>query len=163
KAAKKAAPASAMMAAPGAPAAPEVDLPPESSNRVLNCVPSPEPERDWGVAQAAAAGALEAGAPPPPAPPPRGGWGPGSAREETGSCVGQAAADGVCRWHFVESGRLPRSRPLSPRYLWMAAKETDQYTDTPSTFLEREGTSLKAALDIARRYGVVTEGELPFK
>jgi len=31
-----------------------------------------------------------------------------------------------------------------------------------STFIELEGTSLKAALDIARKFGLVTEAVLPF-
>jgi hypothetical protein len=44
----------------------------------------------------------------------------------------------------------------------MAAKETDQYRTAPSTFLELEGTSLKAALDVARKYGTVRDSVLPF-
>jgi Papain family cysteine protease len=32
----------------------------------------------------------------------------------------------------------------------------------PTTFIEPEGTSLKAALDVARKYGAVRERDLPF-
>jgi C1A family cysteine protease len=44
----------------------------------------------------------------------------------------------------------------------MASKETDQYTQRPETFIEEAGTSLKAAVDICRKYGVVTMALLPF-
>ena len=45
----------------------------------------------------------------------------------------------------------------------MAAKETDVYDLYASTFIEEEGTSLKAALDIARKFGLVTDAVLPFR
>jgi hypothetical protein len=44
----------------------------------------------------------------------------------------------------------------------MAAKETDQFVSRPTTFVESEGTSLKAALDIARKYGLIKDALLPF-
>jgi hypothetical protein len=44
----------------------------------------------------------------------------------------------------------------------MAAKESDEFTTRPTTFIEREGTSVKAALDVARKFGVVTEETLHF-
>src|SRR6185295_6078633 len=42
------------------------------------------------------------------------------------------------------------------------AKETDEFVNAPTTFLEDSGTSLKSALDIARKYGCVTDKILPF-
>lgn len=54
------------------------------------------------------------------------------------------------------------SELLSPRFTWMAAKETDEFTSRPTTFIESDGTSLKAALDIARSYGSVLDAVLPF-
>jgi C1A family cysteine protease len=45
----------------------------------------------------------------------------------------------------------------------MAAKEMDEFTSYPTTFAELDGTSLKAALDIARKFGVVTNDILPFR
>jgi Papain family cysteine protease len=80
----------------------------------------------------------------------------------TGSCVGWASADSVARWHLVRVGRIARTDFLSPRFVWMAAKETDQFTTRPTTFVEEEGTSLKAALDIARKYGLIRDALLPF-
>jgi hypothetical protein len=44
----------------------------------------------------------------------------------------------------------------------MAAKETDPFITRPTTFIETEGTSLKTALDIARKFGVVRDTTLPF-
>jgi len=44
----------------------------------------------------------------------------------------------------------------------MASKETDPFITRPTTFIETEGTSLKAALDIARKFGVVRDAALPF-
>jgi len=45
----------------------------------------------------------------------------------------------------------------------MASKETDQLITRPTTFIESEGTSLKSALDIARKFGVVRDSVLPFE
>jgi hypothetical protein len=59
-------------------------------------------------------------------------------------------------------GRLVKNQRLSPRFIWMAAKETDQFTSRPTTFIETDGTSLKAALDIARKFGIVPDHILPF-
>ena len=80
----------------------------------------------------------------------------------TASCVGWTVADSVLRWHLVKEGRLPTDQPLSARHVWMAAKETDQREEYPSTFLEQDGTSLKAGLDVVRKFGAVLEAELPW-
>jgi C1A family cysteine protease len=64
---------------------------------------------------------------------------------------------------MVEANRLDKNTLLSPRFVWMASKETDEFTTRPETFIEEAGTSLKAAMDIARKYGVVPDQLLPFK
>ena len=89
-------------------------------------------------------------------------WHPIADQGETASCVGWAVADSVLRWHLVEAGRLAPDEPLSARHVWMSAKETDQRDDYPSTFLEEDGTSLKAGLDVVRKFGVALEAELPW-
>jgi len=132
---------------------------------ILNCLPSPNPEKDWGVDAAEAAGiygpaAAEAF---PPNKDLREPWWTVGNQNITGSCVGWGTADGVLRWHFYKAGKLTQNELLSVRYLWMAAKEMDIYTSRPTTFIERDGTWLKAALDIARNYGVVTNSVLPFE
>jgi hypothetical protein len=80
----------------------------------------------------------------------------------TTSCVGWAVADSVLRWQLVKSGRLRPDERLSARYVWMASKELDARITYPSTFLEEDGTSLKAALDVVRRFGIPLERELPW-
>jgi hypothetical protein len=89
-------------------------------------------------------------------------WHDVSDQGHTASCVGWTVADSVLRWHLVQAGRLDPAARLSARHVWMAAKETDRRTDYPSTFLEEDGTSLKAGLDVVRRFGAVLESELPW-
>jgi hypothetical protein len=135
---------------------------PRKEKRILNCIPSRDTERDWRFEHAADAGVLAA----PPAIPQgkdlRQSWWKIGNQGSTGSCVGWATADAVVRWHLVQASRLPKEQLLSPRFIWMASKETDQFVSSPTTFIELEGTSLKAALDIARKFGVVLDSILPF-
>ncbi len=81
----------------------------------------------------------------------------------TGSCVGWAAADGVGRYVLVEAGKIRRSQRLSPRFTWMSSKERDEFRDRPTSFVEEAGTSLKAAMNIGRRYGFALERQVPFE
>ena len=73
-------------------------------------------------------------------------------RSRTPSCAGTWSRRGGCA----------TDQPLSARHVWMAAKETDQREEYPSTFLEQDGTSLKAGLDVVRKFGAVLESELPW-
>jgi Papain family cysteine protease len=131
--------------------------------RILNCLPSPATEEDWKIENALAAGILTAPATLPTTKDLRDdSWWSIGDQANTGSCVGWAVADSVLRWHFTNAGRLQPAERMSPRFLWMAAKETDEFTSEPSTFIERAGTSLKAALEVARRYGSVRDTTLPF-
>ena len=133
-----------------------------SMKRILNCIPSKQTERDWRIDHASAAGVLRAAVTLPPSKDLRAPWWKINDQRATGSCVGWASADGVIRWHLVKANRLAPDKLLSPRFLWMASKETDQYTTEPTTFIEDEGTWLKAALDIARKFGTVLDSVLPF-
>ena len=90
-------------------------------------------------------------------------WHPVGDQGETASCVGWAIADSCLRWQLVEAGRLDPGQRLSARYVWMSAKETDQREEYPSTFLEYDGTSLKAGLDVVRKWGVPLEEELAWE
>jgi len=131
--------------------------------RILNCLPSQTTQLDWSIEVARAAGVIAEAAPIPVSSDLREPWWKIGNQGETGSCVGWATADSVLRWHFVKAGRLKKTELLSPRYIWMAAKETDKIRTRPTTFIERQGTTLKAALDIARKIGVVKESLLPFQ
>ncbi len=133
----------------------------ETTTYILNCLPSRDTENDWRMASAEEAG-LVAAAPIPKEKDLRETWWRIGDQGETGSCVGWATADSVLRWHFVKANQLPPKDLLSPRYVWMASKERDEFVSRPTTFIESDGTSLKAALDIARDYGVVLDVILPF-
>jgi C1A family cysteine protease len=130
--------------------------------RIYNVEPSKGTEKDWNFHDSVSGGALRAVTAPPPSVDLRKSWWAINDQEDTGSCVGWATADGVVRYHMVKANRLPRTQLLSPRFVWMASKETDEFTDRADTFLEGAGTSLKAAMDIVRKFGAVKESLLPF-
>jgi C1A family cysteine protease len=129
--------------------------------RILNCIPSRKMENDWRYRHADAAGILGAGAIP-PSKDLRAAWWKINDQGSTGSCVGWASADSVIRWHMVKANRLTTTKLLSARFQWMAAKETDEFVAAATTFIEKDGTSLKAALDVARKFGTVLDSLLPF-
>ena len=132
------------------------------SQRICNLVPSKGTEKDWRFHDAVSSGALGAVTAPPSSVDLRAAWWAIDDQEDTGSCVGWATAEGVVRYHMVKAGKLMQSEQLSPRFVWMGSKETDEYTARPETFVEEAGTSLKAAMDIVRNYGAVLMSLLPF-
>jgi hypothetical protein len=134
----------------------------EPVHRICNFVPSKGTETDWKYEDALTSGALSAVAALPASVDLRAPWWAIDDQEDTGSCVGWATAEGVVRYHMVAAGKLPKPVLLSPRFVWMGSKETDAFTARPETFIEGAGTSLKAAMDIARKYGTVPMSVLPF-
>jgi hypothetical protein len=135
----------------------------DPSGYLCNVVPSSGTETDWSFHEALSAGALAApAAAPPPSVDLRKSWWTIGDQGSTGSCVGWATADGVCRQAFVAAGRIAGNQRLSPRYVWMASKETDELSSRPESFIEEAGTTLKAAVDVARKFGLAMETELPF-
>lgn len=132
-------------------------------NRICNIEPSRNTEKDWRFEDAVASEAIGAPLALPASVDLRASWWKINNQESTGSCVGWASADGVARYHFVKANRLTQTALLSPRFIWMASKETDVFTSRPETFIEGAGTSLKAAVDIMRSFGNVPETLLPFK
>ena len=81
-------------------------VPKEIAKYILNCLPSPTPERDWGIDVALAAGVHAPAAAIPPAKDLRTAWWSIGDQGSTGSCVGWGTAEGVLRWHFVKAGKL---------------------------------------------------------
>jgi hypothetical protein len=130
--------------------------------RILNCVPSRQRDDDWAIDTATDAGVVDAAPRIPPKKDLRQTWWRINDQGTTGSCVGWACADAVLRWHFVKANRLAQNELLSPRFQWMAAKETDEFNTRPTTFVEAEGTSLKAALDVSRKFGSIRDSSMPF-
>jgi hypothetical protein len=135
---------------------------PRQPKRILNCKPSPKTDEDWTFEHAEEADVVAAAPSIPASKDLREDWWKINDQGTTGSCVGWASADSVLRWHFVKAGRLTTADLLSPRFIWMASKETDQFITRPTTFIETEGTSLKTALDIARKFGAIRDIYLPF-
>lgn len=129
---------------------------------VCNLVPSKGTDTDWSIGDSVQAGMLAAPAKLPAQVDLRAPWWTIGDQEATGSCVGWAAAAGLCRRALVDAGRIGSGVELSPRFTWMASKETDTFTSRPETFIEEAGTSLKAAVDIARTFGLALEADLPF-
>ncbi|WP_432735648.1 C1 family peptidase [Maridesulfovibrio sp. FT414] len=132
-----------------------------SQNRVLNCLKSRNTDSDWTIDSARNSGVLVPG-PIPKSVDLRENWWDVGDQGQSGACVGWALADSVLRWHFVKAGRIGDDEKLSVRFIWMASKEFDDYVTYPTTFIERSGTNLKAALMVARKYGIVTDSVLPF-
>jgi hypothetical protein len=146
--------------------APEVTQPPD---RVLNVGPSPDRASDHTPAAALEEQDLR------PVDPPervdlRAPWYTVGDQHKTGSCVGWALADSVMWRQLVRAGQLAEEDRLSPRFMWMAAKEMRaKLTEAeggpgwhPTTFLEQGMTDVKSALDVARTFGAALEVDLPF-
>ena len=123
------------------PRKPVKKQPKRQPKRILNCIPSPEREDDWRIDTAEDAGVVAAAPQIPPRKDLRAAWWRINDQGSTGSCVGWASADGVLRWHFVKTNRIGQNELISPRFQWMAAKETDEFNSRPTTFVEAEGTS----------------------
>jgi C1A family cysteine protease len=140
-----------------------------AAGRVLNVAPSPAREDDHTPEAAEAAGHLRA-VDPLERVDLRAPWYSVRDQGKTGSCVGWALADSVMWRQFVRAGRLAEEDRLSPRFMWMAAKEMRaKLTEVkgepawhPTTFLEQGMTDVKSALDVARTYGAALEDDLPF-
>lgn len=132
------------------------------ADRICNLLPSRDIARDWTFQDAQAAGAFGAPGALPPSVDLRKPWWTINNQFNTGSCVGWATADGIMRYHLVQANRLAPKQLLSTRFVWMASKESDEFTSRPETFIERAGTSLKAAMDVVRKLGNVLDSELPF-
>ena len=130
-------------------------------HRILNCVPSLDREDDWTIDTAIEEGIVEGHAPLPSSVDLREDWWAVRNQQSTGACVGFATADGVLRWHYVKAGLIDPEEPTSPRFIWMANKETDEITEYPTSFIDSAGTQTKRALRIAHRYGCVLEKHLP--
>ncbi len=135
---------------------------PKIVTRILNCIPSRDTEKDWGFANAIDSGTIGSPAAIPASVDLRADWWKIGDQDETGSCVGWAVADSVIKWHFVKVDRIKKTDHLAVRFLWMASKEHDEFVSQPTTFIEQEGTSIKSALDIARKYGNIKDAMLPF-
>jgi C1A family cysteine protease len=131
------------------------------TQRICNLLPSLETEKDWTYASALTAG-FAAPAALPASVDLRAPWWDVGDQKNTGSCVGWGSTDGVARYMFVKANRLAQKDKLSPRFTWMASKETDQANSRPETMLDSAGTYLKTACDVLKNYGASPETLVPF-
>ena len=141
-----------------------------AAGRILNVRPSPAREDDHTPAAAVAEEHLRE-VDPPERVDLRAPWYAVGDQGRTGSCVGWALADSVLWRQLVRKGRLAEKDRLSPRFVWMAAKEMRAKQTAvrgeedwrPTTFLEQGMTDVKSALDVARLYGAALEKDLRWK
>lgn len=131
--------------------------------RKLNIVPSKRKQDDWTLRKAILKKEFKIPEVIPAAVDLREDWWKPGNQLLTGSCVGWSLADGVLRWHYVKNKKLNRDEKPSVRFIWMASKEMDEFSDNPTTFVDDAGTSLKTALDVARKFGCVKDNVLPFR
>jgi C1A family cysteine protease len=131
------------------------------SQRICNLLPSLNTNTDWTYESALTAGLAEPVALPASVDLRAAWWDVGD-QKNTGACVGWASTDGVARYMFVKANRLTQNARLSPRFTWMASKETDQATSRPETMLDCAGTYLKTACDVLKNYGASPEELVPF-
>lgn len=133
------------------------------ADRICNLRPSPDTEYDLTFETAMRSGTIVRPRVLPAGVDLRTSWWDIGDQKRTGSCVGWAVADGATRYQMVKAGKIPQSEKLSPRCAWMAAKETDEFRQFPESFVESAGTSIKAALNIVKRFGSALESEVPFE
>jgi len=129
--------------------------------RVLNLQPSSHTSEDYTILNAIKSGVIEA-KPLPSSVDLRADWWTISDQGNSGACVGFGTADGVLRYLFTKTKALSPNERLASGALWIQAKETDEFIQYPTAFIQLEGTSLKAALNVAQRWGVVRESIAPF-
>ena len=95
-------------------------------NYILNCVESQKTDSDWTFEDAIDTEAITVLRRIPASKDLRESWWDIRDQKTTGACVGFATADSVLRWHFVKGKKILRSQKTSPRFIWMANKETDE-------------------------------------
>ena len=134
-----------------------------ATHRICNLGPSRDTEEDWRFEHAVRANAVAAPAALPASVDLRAAWWDIGDQESTGSCVGWGSTDGRRPLPFRQ-GRQAGSKLKSCRRAlpgWHPRKPT-RSPSRPETFIEGAGTSLKAAVDILRKYGAAPETLLPF-
>lgn len=130
-------------------------------NRVLNAIPSQGKETDWKFEKAIEDGLITKDYPESFDLREEDWWSVGD-QGYTSSCIGWASTDGMLRWHLVKANKIDKNDKLSVRFIWMAAKETDNNVEYPETFIESSGTPMKPAMEVMRKFGCVHEKELEF-
>ncbi|MCX6295780.1 MAG: C1 family peptidase [Bacteroidetes bacterium] len=132
------------------------------TKRIFNCVPSRDKQDDWQMDKAKEMGLSPKKKILPKEVDLRAKWWKIGNQGSTGACVGWATADSLLRYHFTKAKKIKPGEHMSVRFIWMASKEMDEYTDYPTTFIDDSGTSLKSALKVTKKFGALTATQLPF-
>ncbi len=130
--------------------------------RKFNCKASMDVQDDWQIEKAQALGYLPKKIVLPKKVDLRKPWWNVGNQGTTGSCVGWSTASSLLRYHFTKARKIKTNEKISVRFIWMASKEMDEYTDYPTTFIDDAGTSLKTALKTARKIGALKADLFPF-
>lgn len=134
-----------------------------ATHYIFNCIPSRDKQDDWQIAKAKRMGYLPKKIKLPGKVDLRRDWWKIGNQGITGSCVGWATASSLLRYHFTKARKIKTSEKISVRFIWMASKEMDEYVDYPTTFIDDAGTSLKTALNTARKIGALKADLFPFR
>src|SRR3954451_5643596 len=103
---------------------------------ILNVLPSPDADTDYGLDAALEHAPPSAVGPLPASKDWSADWWPVANQGSTGACVGYAGASARRRRRFAQAGRRGRDERLSVRFIWMASKETDDLIERPTTFVD---------------------------
>ena len=133
-----------------------------ATQRIFNCIPSRDKQDDWQIEKAQAMGYLPKKIILPKKVDLRKDWWNVGNQGNTGSCVGWSTASSLLRYHFTKARKIKTTEKISVRFIWMASKEMDEYTDYPTTFIDDAGTSLKQALKTAKKIGALKADLFPF-
>ena len=118
-----------------------------SNKRILNCISSRETENDWRLKKAKTDGVISVKPKIPLSVDLRDNtWWKIKNQGTSGSCVGWAATDSLLRWHFTKKRKIKKEEDLSVRFIWMSAKEMDEFSKKPTACIDDSGTSIKTAL-----------------
>ena len=132
------------------------------TQRIFNCVSSKDQQDDWQISKAQSKGFLPKKIELPEKVDLRREWWNVGNQGSTGSCVGWATASSLLRYHFTKARKIKTNEKISVRFVWMASKEMDEYTDYPTTFIDDAGTSLKSALKSVKNVGALKADLFPF-
>ena len=132
------------------------------AQRIYNCTPSEDKKDDWQIAKAQRMGYLPKKIVLPEKVDLRRDWWNIGNQKVTGSCIGWATASSLLRYHFTKARKIKPNEKISVRFIWMASKEMDEYSDYPTTFIDDAGTSLKTALKTALKIGALKASLFPF-
>ena len=133
-----------------------------ATQRKFNCIASRDVKDDWQIEKAQTLGYLPKKIVLPKKVDLRKPWWNVGNQGTTGSCVGWSTASSLLRYHFTKASKIKTNEKISVRFIWMASKEMDEYTDYPTTFIDDAGTSIKTALKTARKIGALKAHLFPF-